>query len=80
MSKTFYVSLIPSIDPFLRIVSALRKKGFDIESVNFKELDSQRGSLTITINENMNLGLYEAMLQVKKVVGVYEIKELEEEC
>lgn len=79
MSKTLNVSLIPSIDPFIRIVSVLRKKGFDIESVDFKEVDSQKGSLKITINENMNLGLYEAMLQVKKVVGVYEIK-LEEEC
>lgn len=76
MQKSINVSLTSGIDPFLRIVSILRKKGFNIENISFSVEDEQRSNLIITLNEKGNLGLNEAMLQVKKVNGVNEIKVL----
>lgn len=76
MLKTINISLTSSIDPFLRIVCVLRKKGFSIENVSFSSLDNSKGKLVITIKENSNLGINEAIAHVKKVVGVYDIQEI----
>lgn len=69
------------MDSFLRVANVLRRREFDVFDMSMRR-DSDADEFTdiyITIEDKGNLSLSNAMRQLNKVVGVYEIKELEGE-
>ncbi|MTI68562.1 MAG: hypothetical protein FH753_18430 [Firmicutes bacterium] len=80
MSKTLSLQLKNDMDSLMRVLSTLRRKKFNISNVNMeKTYDTDSSKLFITIEDQLNLGINQAIKQMKKLVDVTEIKELKEE-
>lgn len=79
--KTMEARITGGMDSFLRVANMLRRREFEVFDMSMKRDSSKEefSNIYITIEDKGNLSLANAMRQLKKVVGVYEIKELEEE-
>jgi acetolactate synthase small subunit len=78
--KTISARASNGIDAVVRVTNTLRRKEFQIRGLVMTEDQTDGYSdLRITIKEEGNLGIKQAMMQLKKIINVYEIKEYEEE-
>ena len=67
------------IDLLVRVTNTLRRKEFQIRELIMTEVEINGYSdLRITIEEVANLGIEQAMMQLRKIINVYEIKEFKE--
>lgn len=65
------------LEALIRVVGLLKRKRFDIRSVNMEEIEnSQYSNLEITIWDELNLGVNQAISQMEKLVNVHEIREI----
>lgn len=79
MSKTFSIVIEGGMDHFLKLVSMLRNKGFDVRSISMHEFDSESSEILITMRETINNGVTQAIKNLNKVVGVQKFKLLEDD-
>ena len=78
MYKTISAKVEHGIDALVRITNTLRRKEFQIRELVMTEGEiGGYSDLRITIEENTNLGIEQAMMQLRKIINVYEIKEFE---
>jgi acetolactate synthase-1/3 small subunit len=76
MYKTISAKVDQGIESLVRVTNTLRRKEFQIRGLTMTE--SKIGGysdLMITIEEGSNLGIEQAMMQLRKMINVYEIKE-----
>lgn len=65
------------LETLIRVVGLLKRKRFDIRSVNMEGIEnSQYSNLEITIRDGLNLGVNQAINQMEKLVNVHEIREI----
>ena len=77
MYKTISAKVDLGIDALVRVTNTLRRKEFQIRGLTMTEGDvGGYSDLRITIEEGSNLGIEQAMMQLRKMINVYEIKEL----
>ena len=80
MYKTISAKVEHGIDALIRVTNTLRRKEFQIKGLVMAECEiGGYSDLMITIEEGSNLGIEQAMMQLRKIVNVYEIKEYEGE-
>jgi len=80
MYKTISASASNGIDALVRVTNTLRRKEFQIRGLVMTQAPiGGHTNLMITIEEVTNLGIEQAMMQLRKIINVYEIKEYEGE-
>jgi acetolactate synthase-1/3 small subunit len=80
MYKTISAKMDEGIDALVRVANTLRRKEFQIRGLKMTEGEiGGYSDLMITIEEGSNLGIEQAMMQLRKMINVYEIKEFEGE-
>ena len=80
MYKTISAKVEHGIDALVRVTNTLRRKEFQIRGLKMTEGEiGGYSDLMITIDEVANLGIEQAMMQLRKIINVYEIKEYEGE-
>ena len=80
MYKTISARASNGIDALVRVTNTLRRKEFQIRGLVMTEGEiGGYSDLMITIEEASNLGIEQAMMQLRKIINVYEIKEYEGE-
>lgn len=78
MYKTISAKVDHGIDALVRVTNTLRRKEFQIRELAMTEGEiGGYSDLMITIEEGSNLGIEQAMMQLRKMVNVYEIKEVQ---
>ena len=76
MYKTISAKVEHGIDALVRVTNTLRRKEFKIKGLVMTEGEtSGYSNLRITIEEYSNLGIEQAMMQLRKIINVYEIEE-----
>lgn len=80
MYKTISARTSNGMDALVRVTNTLRRKEFQIRGLVMTEVQiGGYSDLMITIEEASNLGIEQAMMQLRKIINVYEIKEYEGE-
>ena len=80
MYKIISAKVDHGIDALVRVTNTLRRKEFQIRGLKMTEGEiGGYSDLMITIDEVANLGIEQAMMQLRKIINVYEIKEYEGE-
>jgi len=80
MYKTISAKVEHGIDALVRVTNTLRRKEFQIRELKMTECEiGGYSDLIITIDEVSNLGIEQAMMQLRKIINVSEIKEYEGE-
>jgi len=65
------------LETLMRVVGLLKRKRFDIKSVNMEEIKNSRfSSLEIILKDEFNLGFEQAINQMEKLVNVHDITEV----
>ncbi len=65
------------LEGLMRVVGILRRKRFDIKGVNMEEIkNTGLANLEITLTDEFNLGVEQAINQMEKLVNVHEVKEV----
>ncbi len=78
MYKTISAKVDHGIDALVRVTNILRRKEFQITGLVMTEGElGEYSDLKITIEEGSSLGIEQAMMQLRKIINVYEIKEFE---
>ncbi|MGH4119762.1 ACT domain-containing protein [Clostridium sp.] len=79
MYKTISAKVENGIDALVRVTNILKRKEFQIRGLVMTEGEfGEYSNLKITIEEGSNLGIEQAMMQLRKIINVHEIKELKE--
>ncbi|GEM_PF-566283 len=80
MYKTISAKVEHGIDALVRVTNTLRRKEFKITGLVMTEGEfGGYSDLRITIDEYSNLGIEQAMMQLRKIINVYEIEEFKGE-
>lgn len=73
--EKLYVEVDNGVEALLRVVGVLRRKDFDVVSVNLQSTgDQDLSDLYITLDEKFNLGAENAKNQMEKLFGVHSVK------
>lgn len=75
MSRTVSFKVSSGMDSAVRVLTTLRRKQFNVREFSMKEIDSKNSEFKITL-EDEKLGLERAILQMQKLVDVYDVVEL----
>ncbi|MFT5874113.1 MAG: acetolactate synthase-1/3 small subunit [Clostridium sp.] len=76
MYRTISAKAEQGIDVLVRVTNTLRRKEFQIKGLVMTECEiGGYSDLKITIDEGYNLGIEQAMMQLRKIINIYEIKE-----
>jgi acetolactate synthase-1/3 small subunit len=67
------------VDALVRVTNTLRRKEFQIRGLVMSEGEiAGYSDLMIIIEEVSNLGIEQAMMHLRKIINVHEIKEFKE--
>lgn len=76
MYKTISAKAEHGIDALVRVTNILKRKEFQIRGLVMTECEiAGHSDLMITIEEDTNLGIEQAMMHLRKVINVYDIEE-----
>ncbi|MCJ7688265.1 MAG: hypothetical protein MUO60_02925 [Clostridiaceae bacterium] len=79
MYKTISAKVENGIDTLVRVTNILKRKEFQIRGLVMTEGEfGEYSNLKITIEEGSKLGIEQAMMQLRKIINVHEIKELKD--
>ena len=80
MYKIISAKMDNGIEALVRVTNTLRRKEFQIRGITMTEGEiGGYSDLRITIEEGSNLGIEQAIMQLRKMINVYEIKEFKGE-
>lgn len=77
MCRTVSFKVSSGMDSAVRVLTTLRRKQFDVKEFTMKETDSGQSELKVTLNDEKKLGLDRAILQMRKLVDVYDVTEVQ---
>lgn len=76
MCRTVSFKVSSGMDSAVRVLTTLRRKNYDVKEFTMKEIDNSKSRLIVTLEDYKNSGFERAILQMKKLVDVYDIKEI----
>ncbi|MCG8539585.1 MAG: ACT domain-containing protein [Clostridia bacterium] len=77
MEKKVLCRVDSGLETLMRVVGLLKRKRFDIRSVNMEEIkDSSFSNLEIILRDEFNLGFEQAISQMEKLISVHDIREV----
>ncbi len=76
MCRTVCFKVSSGMDSAARVLTTLRRKNFSVREFTMKTIDSNKTRLIVTLEDEKNIGFDRAVLQMKKLVDVYDIKEI----
>lgn len=77
MCRTVSFKVSSGMDSAVRVLTTLRRKQFDVKEFSMIEIDSDKSEFKVTLMDEKNLGLDRAILQMKKLVDVYDVVEVQ---
>ncbi len=77
MSRTVSFKVSSGMDSAVRVLTTLRRKQFDVKEFSMKEIDETRSEFKVTLEDEKKLGLERAILQMQKLVDVYDVVEVQ---
>lgn len=77
MCRTVSLKVSNGMDSAVRVLTTLRRKQFDVKEFSMIEIDGYKSEFKITLGDEKNLGLDRAILQMKKLVDVYDVIEVQ---
>lgn len=77
MCRTVSFKVSSGMDSAVRVLTTLRRKQFDVKEFSMKEIDCNRSELKVTMEDEKNLGLERAILQMQKLIDVYDVVEVQ---
>lgn len=77
MSRTVSFKVSSGMDSAVRVLTTLRRKQFDVKEFSMKEIDANRSEFKVTLEDEKKLGLERAILQMQKLVDVYDVVEVQ---
>ncbi|HBD63240.1 MAG TPA: hypothetical protein DC038_02270 [Clostridiales bacterium] len=75
MCRTISFKVSMGMDSAVRVLTTLRRKQFDVREFSMVSLDSGSSELKITLEEKKKESFERAMLQMQKLVDVYDVSE-----
>ncbi|MDD2496249.1 MAG: ACT domain-containing protein [Tissierellia bacterium] len=75
MSRTVSFKVSSGMDSAVRVLTTLRRKQFDVKEFSMKELDANNSEFHVTLDDG-KIGLEKAILQMQKLVDVYDVCEI----
>lgn len=76
MCKKISFKVNNGMDSALRVLTTLRRKQFDVREFSMVQLDSNNSLFEVSIEDKQKENVDRAILQVKKLVDVYDVFEL----
>jgi len=77
MCRTVSFKVSSGMDSAVRVLTTLRRKQFDVKEFSMIEIDSNKSELRVTLMDEKKLGLDRAILQMQKLVDVYDLIEVQ---
>lgn len=78
MCRTVSFKVSSGMDSAVRVLTTLRRKQFDVREFSMIEVDSNKSEFKITLFDEKNLGLDRAILQMQKLIDVYDVMEVQQ--
>lgn len=76
MCRTVCFKVSSGMDSAARVLTTLRRKNFLVKEFTMKTIDSSKARLIVTLEDEKDIGFDRAVLQMRKLVDVYDIKEI----
>lgn len=77
MEKRVLCTVDSGLGTLARVVGLLKRKRYEIKSVNMEEIkNSSLSNLELILKDEFNLGFEQAINQMRKLENVHEIKEI----
>nr|WP_312576558.1 hypothetical protein [Sedimentibacter sp.] len=77
MCRTVSFKVSSGMDSAVRVLTTLRRKQFDVKEFSMVGIDSGKSEFKVTLLDEKNLGLDRAILQMKKLIDVYDVMEVQ---
>ncbi|MDF2676104.1 MAG: hypothetical protein K0Q97_395 [Bacillota bacterium] len=74
MCSTFSFKVTSGVDSAARVLTTLRRKQFVVKEFSMTEIDSNNSQLKITLEDSEKLNIENAVLQMQKLVDVYDVE------
>jgi len=75
MCRTISFRVSKGMDSAVRVLTTLRRKQFDVREFSMSSLDENNSVFMITLEDEKRNGLDRAILQMQKLVDVYDVVE-----
>ncbi len=75
MCRTISFKVSMGMDSAVRVLTTLRRKQFDVREFSMVSLDGSSSEFKITLEEKKKESFERAMLQMQKLVDVYDVSE-----
>lgn len=80
MEKCLHAKVDNGVDTLLKVVGVLRRKEFDVSDITMTSLsESKSSNLLIRLGSSTDKTMSKAMEHLEKIIGVSDIRILEEE-
>ncbi|WP_432665978.1 ACT domain-containing protein [Wukongibacter baidiensis] len=77
MEKKVLCRVDSGLETLVRVVGLLKRKRFEVRSVNMEEIkNSNFSNLEIILKDEFNLGFEQAIKQMEKLVSVHDVTEI----
>jgi len=77
MSRKVRFKVSNGMDSTVRVLTTLRRKNFSVKEFSMEEMDQNNARLVLTVDDNHPIANFNrAVLQMKKLVDVYDVEEL----
>jgi acetolactate synthase regulatory subunit len=77
MFRTVSFKVSSGMDSAVRVLTTLRRKQFDVKEFSMTDIDSNKSEFKVTLFDEKNLGLDRAILQMQKLIDVYDVMEIQ---
>lgn len=80
MEKCLHAKVDNGVDTLLKVIGVLRRKEFDVSDITMTSLsESKSSNLLIRLGSSTDKTMSKAMEHLEKIIGVSDIRILEEE-
>lgn len=76
MCRTVSFKVSSGMDSAVRVLTTLRRKQFEVKGFSMQEIDNNNSEFKVTLEEGKNVGFDKAVLQMQKLVDVYDVMEV----
>lgn len=76
MCRTVSFKVSSGMDSAVRVLTTLRRKQFEVKGFSMQEIDNNNSEFKVTLEEGKNVGFDKAVLQMQKLVDVYDVMEI----
>lgn len=76
MCRTVSFKVSSGMDSAVRVLTTLRRKQFEVKGFSMQEIDNNNSEFKVILEEGINDGFDKAVLQMQKLVDVYDVMEI----